>query len=189
MKTAYLLGAGATREDYPLAPLGEGLLDAILRQEPQNETVRAFLASVFDPDAVERHADAANRPRLDDVLTLIDASLSKRSPSPAGLADDQLIAVRDNLIAEIGRAIGRGIGGAEPKTSMDFADFLVKGSSVVISTNYDIVMDNALFYASRMICYGVPIRERVERTGAIPDAPFARSEAHHFKRQEFPPPF
>jgi len=178
--TVYFMGAGATRADYPDIPLMEDLLDQILRTESAHEVLRDFLRRLFGSKCLEPAADVHARPRIDDVFTLIDASLSGRAPSPAGKSPEQLMEIRRLMIAAIGRVIAKTTGAGQGRIATRFARALLDRSSCIISTNYDIVMDNALLERRPgNINYGVPIREAVYRSEGLPAGRF--DEIHHFK--------
>ena len=168
VRTVFFLGAGATRADFATAPLGDEILHAILSAVPAPTAVREFLAALFDESSVAPEAEQEQRPRLDDVLTLIDTCLSGRAPLPGNLSLDELFQGKRLLVAAIGRILDQTLQGSRGRVALRFAQFLRDNPQPVISTNYDIVVDNALVECES-VNYGVPVRSAVGRHGAIPE--------------------
>jgi len=178
--TTYFLGAGATRADYPAIPLMDELLHEIIQSGFAGDLLVTFFADIFGEECVRIGAEATERPRIDDVFTLIDASLSGRAPSPAGRSREHLIEVRRHLIASIGRVIAKAIGEGQGRIARRFARALPEAGTTLLSTNYDIVMDNALLgRASKNVNYGLPVREAVQRRGDLHAGRF--DEMHHYR--------
>ncbi|MBZ5639622.1 MAG: hypothetical protein LAO51_12825 [Acidobacteriia bacterium] len=178
-RTTYFLGAGATKADFPQAPLGDELLHAILVGEHADSLLQNLLASIFDESAVTRDTPSERRPRLDDIFTLVDAYLAGRAPSPGTFRHEDLVAVRKGLVASIGRVIAESLPSPSGPIADRFAAHVDDGRSVIISTNYDIVMDNALFQ-NRNINYGVPVRSAIDSIGGRPNGEFREEDAHYF---------
>jgi hypothetical protein len=179
-QVTYFLGAGATRADYPSIPLMDELLHEILRSGSAESLLKSFLAEIFGPECLRPAAQAQERPRIDDVFTLIDASLSGKAPPPGGKSREVLIEARRHLIASIGRVLAKAIGEDHGRVARKFATSLPEGNTTLISTNYDIVMDNALLERSpKNVNYGVPVREAVHRRGDLIAGRF--DEIHHYR--------
>lgn len=155
--TVYFLGAGATRADFPDAPLGDDLLHAILCSERPDSGLFGFLSSVFDNDLISRKGSRSLRPRLDDVFTLLDANIAGRAPSPAGYPYQAILDVRRSLIARIAAVLDTALGNEEGKSARRFSRAIEGRNAVIVSTNYDIVMDNVLVNGDS-IDYGVTVR-------------------------------
>jgi hypothetical protein len=178
--TVYFLGAGATRADYPSIPLMDELLHEILRSGPADSPLKDLLVEIFGPESLHPAAPSGERPRIDDVFTLIDASLSGEAPSPGGMPPEHLLEARHYLIASIGRVLAKAIGEGHGRIARKFAKGLADGRSALLSTNYDIVMDNALFDRTpRNVNYGFPIREAVHRRSDLIGGRFG--EIHHYR--------
>jgi len=176
----YFLGAGATRADHPNAPLGDELLHQILSDQERDPVLLSFLEDVYPSEVLRQDADATARPRLDDVFTLIDAPLSGRSPAPGTRSSLDLLNVRWRLVAAIGRILKAAFHDIQSPIAPAFAAKLSGTPATIISTNYDLVMDNALFVASRPnLNYGFSVRARVRR-GAVPGLPTRAEEARYF---------
>jgi len=179
-QTVYFLGAGASRADFAEIPLMDDLLDEMLRCGSAPEILLDFLADLFGPECLRSSVEAPPRPRIDDLFTVIDTSLSGRSPSAAGRSREQLMEVRRHLIASIGQSIARSTGAGWGRIATQFARALPERGSCIVSTNYDVVMDNALLERKpRNVNYGVPVREAVYRSDGFPQGRF--DEIHHIK--------
>jgi hypothetical protein len=181
LKTVYFLGAGATRADYPEVPLMGDLLHEIIQTGSAHDLLLAFLEDIFGSQCHDTDADIALRPRMDDVFTLIDASLSGRAPSPDGKSREELAEVRRHLIAAIGRVIARTVGVGRGQTATRFARALPEHSSTILSTNYDLVMDGALLERrpTGNVNYGVSVRDAVYRQDGQREGRF--DEMHHYR--------
>jgi hypothetical protein len=180
-KTVYFLGAGATRADFPQVPLMGDLLHEIIRTGSGHELLLAFLAEVFGSQARHRDADITLRPRIDDVFTLIDVSLSGRASPPARRSFEELAEIRRHLIAAIGRVVALTVGSGEGRTAIRLARALPEYTSTIISTNYDLVMDGALLERRPIgnVNYGVSVREAVYRQDGRFPGRF--DEMHHYR--------
>ncbi len=179
-RTVYFLGAGATRADHPQIPLMDDLLHEIVASGSAEGPLLRFLRDVFGRHGVRLGPGAQAMPRIDDVFTIIDARLSGRAPSPGGRSREELTEIRRHLIASIGQVIARSMDGGHGRVATRFAKLLPEASSAIISTNYDIVMDNALLERQpQNINYGVPIRQAVHRVTGPLGGRF--DEMHHFR--------
>lgn len=183
----YLPGAGATKADFKDVPLGNELLHAILIEKERVEILMEFLETIFDDDCLKPSTPPDLTPRIDDIFTLIDASLTGRAPAPArarplSLADvydlhngaivprletrwppEHLLKVRGALVAAIARVISNSIRDLPSPLAKRFVAGLDARRGTIISTNYDIVMDDALYRAGRLH-YGVAVRMPVKYT-------------------------
>jgi hypothetical protein len=178
-KVVYFLGAGATRADYPHIPLMDDLLHEIVFLHSAASPLLEFLREVFGNHAVLCETRLQSMPRIDDVFTMIDARLSGRAPSPAGRSREQLVDIRRHLIASIGQVIARHIDDGHGRVATRFARALPESGSTIISTNYDVVMDNALLERrTKNVNYGIPIRQAVHRIIGRLEGRF--DELHHY---------
>jgi hypothetical protein len=181
VKTVYFLGAGATRADFSQVPLMGDLLHEIIRTGSAHDPLLAFLEDTFGSQARDPEADADVRPRIDDVFTLIDASLSGRASPPGRRSREELAEVRRHLIAAIGNVIAKTVGPGEGRIATRFARALREYGSTIISTNYDLVMDAALLERrpTGNVNYGVSVREAVYRQDGRRPGRF--DEMHHYR--------
>jgi len=176
----FFLGAGATRQDFPTAPLTDDLLHAILLASAPQDPFPRFLRHVFAETSVAHDGSRELRPRIDDVFTVMDAHLAGRAPAPDHVSLDEVVAARAHLVASIGKVLRDALQSDRlGQVSKRCAERFRELSATVISTNYDIVMDNALANTAN-INYGVAVRMPVERKGGRPER--ARpDEVHHFQ--------
>lgn len=167
MSAVYFLGAGATKADHAAVPLGDELLHVALRDGLVGPPLTEFLQANFEPSQLEPSALENRRPRLDDVFTLIDAATGGRAPFPPGVSPETAPDVRRSLVCAIGTALDRALPGIQSPSAERLARFLKERDGVVISTNYDITMDNAFYIADPPhMNYGVVVRSSVVR-GAL----------------------
>ncbi len=181
MTTLYFLGAGATRADHPNAPLGDDLLHVVLRDGLASQQLLQFLTLVFVSEQVDTQGDRELRPRLDDVFTLLESALAGRAPSPNGMTREALQSVRRDLVAGMAVALERALGEQASPAAERLAAHLRLHPSTVISTNYDIIIDNALLFDDQPnVNYGVALRTAVYR-GVVPGPPVRQDEVRHFR--------
>jgi SIR2-like protein len=175
----YFLGAGATLADYPEAPLMAQLLHCILRSRDQDDFLVEFLGHVFDSEAVHPLSTPEERPRVDDVFTVVDTCLSGKAPFPQEKNRDDFLEARSQIIAGIGQVISEAVREGKGRLAEKLARRSVTArSTTIISTNYDIVMDNALL-ALKNVNYGIPVRSAVHQHGPVPTG--REDEVRHFK--------
>jgi hypothetical protein len=177
MKTVYFLGAGATHADFPAVPLGSGLLHAVLSEPSLPQDLNRLLALVFDRLSVSRGAAESARPRLDDVLTLLETALNDHGPCPQGLSLEEVRSCHRLLLAGIGKILEVALGHASGSLAARLAKLLLGTGSTIVTTNYDIVMDNVLFDRGN-VNYGVSVRSAVRRGGFNADD--REEEVRHF---------
>jgi hypothetical protein len=156
-KTVYFLGAGATKADFPESPMGDELLHRVLADADRDEEVVHFLSGFYDATLLRKETPKERRPHLDDVLTAIEAPLSGRAPWPPAHSREALLTLRWRIYTAIARQVANGAGFGHGSSALALAKHAVQTGSAVISTNYDIVMDNALFHHGN-VNYGVVAR-------------------------------
>ncbi|MGH9869716.1 MAG: hypothetical protein ACREAA_16325 [Candidatus Polarisedimenticolia bacterium] len=177
-RVVYFLGAGATRADYPEIPLGDDLLDAVLRNEDVGKEVSAILSMVFTGSSVEPMAPKASRPRLDDVFTLMDATLSGRAACPVGWAPEKIPRFRRYLVGAMAKVITDSIGGKPAPQAKALIARAREEEAAFISTNYDVAMDTTLHDLNN-VNYGLAIRNHLRFFGPIPDVPGHQDKVRH----------
>ncbi len=176
-RTVYFIGAGATRADFPDAPLGEGLLHKVLASDTSPKSLSAFLARIYEPASITPNAPEHDRPRLDDVLTLLETAINKRAPLPSDLSYEEVVECHRLLLAGIGKTLESALGTVSGSRAGRLADHLLESSATIITTNYDIVFDNVLFDRHN-VNYGVPVRSAVWRVNGHPAD--REDEARHY---------
>ena len=145
----YFLGAGASCVHG--APLTNQILPYALNQMRVSDSrlggVRKFLSNVFslNPEPTED-----DYPSLIDVLSVVDMALDRRENLAHGYDLDRLREVRRSLDYTIFKALEHSLGrvtdGKRPRS--EATSILVKKlnplTSVIISLNYDVIIDIAL---------------------------------------------
>lgn len=160
MNRVFVLGAGATTADYPQAPLLKDLLFEALQgvSDKHSEKIRGFLSRYFF--TLENHA-CLTYPTIQDVLSFIDIGLSDKVYFQLNKKD--LEDVRNSIVYSMARAIEQGLN----QTCIGEANLRlvekVKAEDAIISTNYDIVIDNCfLKQYQNQINYGVKFRQAID---------------------------
>lgn len=147
----YLLGAGASYVHG--APLTNQILPYALTHFPANsgrlQTVRTFLRDVFAFDPGPGVGEESY-PSLVDVLSIVDMALDRREDLARGYDSERLRQVRRALDYAIFKALEHSLGPAtaSERPRSDATHRLVtkmnRASSVIISLNYDVIIDVAL---------------------------------------------
>jgi hypothetical protein len=152
-RTVYILGAGFS------APFGlpaqAGILDLVLDQpdsrfQTEREEVRRFIT-----DAFQVRAEDCSRVSLEDIYTVLDRAYAARD-TVAGLKGDQLLDLQGKLNLLIAAAFESADKKEHRESLKAFVDVLAnyarrRGKSsdpfALISLNWDIVLDHALYQA------------------------------------------
>ncbi len=158
MKKVYFLGAGATKADFPGAPLNDALLkEAMDLGSPKvaraREVLMQFLRIFFPGFSLGK------LPRVEDVLTFLDSNLLNQRFSCKGYGYDEFSRVRAALIYLIGQVFEDKLKKDSKGVTERFVNIL-GDEDVIVSTNYDIVVDNVLKENRHNINYGELIRDR-----------------------------
>lgn len=159
MSKVYFLGAGATKAVSDNAPLNDEILETAL-YEPgfdeileERKEVKAFIKQVF-------HDKRDNIPPLGDVLSFIDFNLRRKTISIKNYYFDDLIRIRNSFIRMIAIVLRNNLKELESSATDDFVS-KISNSDSIISTNYDIVIDNSLLTIKKNGNYGTKIRENI----------------------------
>lgn len=177
MKTVIFLGAGASAADG--APVQSHLLanhfDQI-RNEPvarsADRELVTFFATMFGLDLDVPGWKAEHFPTFEEALGLIDLAIARREsfrdwslPNVASNSG-RLYQVREHLILAMARVIGRQLGSATGRHRELVENLHREGlltDAVFITTNYDLLADNALYephgpWNGSTMDYGVAFR-------------------------------
>lgn len=174
----FFFGAGATKAVAPDAPLGDELLPAILNFTEENDPeinsivhkIHDFIDNFYNRRSIDRNTS----PRIEDVLSLLDLYTKERVSLTRDFRYEDVSELKNDLIFIMCKVLDKELR-KEQCTNIEvvenFADKINKISNpkiTFISTNYDIVLDNALYKLN--ICnYGVIIRTILERERLNPD--------------------
>ena len=159
MSKVYFLGAGATKAVAQGAPLNDEILEKALLEPrydeigDEREEIKTFLENVF-------HNNENNIPRLGDILSFIDFNLYKKIITIKSYNYDDLIKIRNSFIRVIAVVLKNNLENLDSLATDDFVN-KINDSDSIISTNYDIVIDNALLSRLNNTNYGAKIRENI----------------------------
>ena len=164
MSKVYFLGAGATKADCPQAPLLKDLLGLMLHKDISDclkaqTKVREFLSKYFF-DLKDK--DSTQYPLIQDVLSFIDTCLT--SESHLKIDKVNFMDVHQAITYLMWFSIKEGVQRGNGSCISALVDKL-RNEDTVISTNYDIIPDVAIFEKHKkrnVINYGVKFRRNVE---------------------------
>lgn len=170
-KTVIFLGAGASKADG--APLQRELFKSYFRAcedeslnkcyDLKNSSIKAlvdsFFKNFFDMEGDLRHCEY-EFPTFEEALGVLDLAIERNEKYRQGLGN--LYAYRNALIFSMAQAIQfrisastKGIHGESHSRLVDrLYDCIESGDVTFISTNYDIILDNALGSRFDKIDYG-----------------------------------
>lgn len=156
MKRVFFFGAGATKADFPQAPLNNDLLSEALKLRlTQAESAKAKVADFLND--FFHTCDGVALPRVEDILSFLDSNLLNQKYSCRGYGYEEFLKVRASLVYLIGQVFENTLKDNPIGVTKKFCDSLT-GNDVIISTNHDIVVDNALRQERHNVNYGEWIR-------------------------------
>jgi len=167
-RIVFFIGAGFTKAVVDTAPTGtEFLIKAFNPEGPfirdeRVKNVKKFIESTYYPlNGIY--------PNIEDILSLIDYVIQKKEALSKYSLED-VITVRNDLICLIGEVIKSSIENSQGKKrlSRDFiekiSNLLKNGAKIsIITTNYDVIIDNALLEIKQSCNYGVRLRYNIHR--------------------------
>lgn len=159
MPRIYFLGAGATKAIAQSVPLNDEILETALLDSGYDEIseeieeVKTFLKKVF-------HDKKNNIPRLEDILSFIDFNLREKVITIKNYNYDDFIKIRNNFVRLISVVLKNNLENLDSSATENFVNKINESDSI-ISTNYDIVIDNALLFRKNNTNYGVKIRQSI----------------------------
>ena len=156
MRRVFFFGAGTTKADFPEAPLNDELLGEALKislpqAEPAKNKVKGFINDFF------HICRGTALPRVEDVLSFLDSNLLHQKFSCKGYGYEDFVKVRASLVYLIGQLFENTLKDNSKGVMKKFCGILTN-DDLIISTNYDIVADNALREVRRNVNYGEKIR-------------------------------
>ncbi len=143
-KTIYFFGAGASAAEEPAAPTSADLLrGGLSRRDDQYRTLRRFLAGWG-------FADTQQLPYIEELLSILDTCLSKGEPIGQAWSLSELAKCREELVSCIYDFIGDTLdvqanGTKEHSLYRRLLAQAPPESTSLISLNYDLLLDHALF--------------------------------------------
>lgn len=173
MSVVCFIGAGFTKAIADSAPVGNDFLAKAFRPEwgffsnPDVAELRRFLESTYHPLREE-----SDFPRVEDVLSILDFCIRRGRGLNKDFDYDRLVHLRGTLIYLIGRMIQTCFyrPEARPELARTFVREIHKiihqYNFTVISTNYDIVLDNSLLSQAESCNYGIKLRANILLPGS-----------------------
>lgn len=144
-KTVYFLGAGATKDVCEGAPLNRDLVKKALdrfSEEEETKHLKHFINQLF-----KERTD----PTIDNqVWNLLDYIIEQGKVGSSRYNLEEISELRENLLSLIIREIKEALEDAETETYAKFLEAIKESEPSVISTNYDILIDSALY---KIDCY------------------------------------
>jgi hypothetical protein len=181
--TVFIFGAGASKAEN--APTTNGLLKAIL-QELENDgrvcNLVEFLREFFY--AKTDRLDNVVLPTFEEVLSMVDISLSRQEEFSSSLGYERLLTIRDSLIYSIAKVLERTLveGGRLHKLFVKgLFENELEGKAPAISfinLNYDILLDNALF--SLFVSHDYDVDYCIDFRNTVERKPLSPSERRQF---------
>ncbi len=143
-KTIYFFGAGASAAEEPAAPTSIDLLrGGLSRRADQYQTLRSFLAGWGFTDGI-------HLPYIEELLSILDNCLSKGEPIGQSWSLSELAKCREELVSCIYDFIGDTLdvqtnGSKEHSLYRTLLSRAPAEETCLISLNYDLLLDHALF--------------------------------------------
>jgi len=140
-KTVYFLGAGATIAVAPNAPLNVNLVKKALDDFPDSneaKEIKDFIKNLFE--------DRINPPMDNQIWNLLDYIVQEGKSPSSTYSLEQISEIRNSLVNLVIKEFKKSL---NPQLiSIDtykiFVPLIVNSESSIISTNYDIFIDDAL---------------------------------------------
>src|ERR1700726_1808424 len=184
MDTVVFLGAGASKADG--APT-QGELFKKYFQSPDfryvatddvKNTFREFFLSMFNIDVCKANLNTVKFPTFEEVLGILDLAELRRETFKGFDLENMtsnsgsLRHLRNNLVLAMAEAVDSGLRGratAHPELVRNLLSHDLLQRTAFISTNYDILIDNALLELvpnpARQISYGIEFRNPLTPPG------------------------
>lgn len=166
-RIVFFIGAGFTKAVANTAPTGTEFLSkafdhrGLFIRDERVKRVKRFIESTY------YHLNGIY-PNIEDVLSLIDYVIQKKEALSKDYLLEDVITVRNDLIYLIGEVIKSSIENSQGKKRLS-RDFIEKISNLlkndakisIITTNYDVIIDNALLEKKQSCNYGVRLRYKI----------------------------
>ena len=158
-KTVYFLGAGATKDVCENAPLNNDLLEKALRDfagSSEAEQIENFIKELFKR--------RKNPPKDNQIWNLLDYVIQQGKSASPEYNLEKVSDIRDSLIKLVIKEFKKSLPNVYADSYKKFASRAGHESSAIISTNYDILIDNALAEIDSHN-YGAKIRYSIPEDG------------------------
>lgn len=170
----FFIGAGFTKAIANTAPTGAQFLSKAFSgdfiRDPRIKKVKDFIDEIYYPITVSDDPDERNNiPNIEDVLSLIDYSIQNKETLYNKFLYEEIIEIRNNLVYLIGKVIKDTIE-HDGNIKLDLSDDFIKkmkqlmaleNNVSIISTNYDIILDNSLIRVCESCKYGFLLRHNI----------------------------
>jgi NAD-dependent SIR2 family protein deacetylase len=172
----FFIGAGFTKAIANTAPTGAQFLSKAFNpnknfiNDIRIQKVKEFIDEIYYPITVSNNLDIQDIiPTIEDILSLIDYSIQNKETLYNKYLYEDIIEIRNNLIYLIGKVIKDTIE-QDSEIKLYQSDELIekikklidsKNNTSIISTNYDIILDNSLIRICKSCNYGFRLRNNI----------------------------
>jgi len=156
-RIVYFLGAGATKAIAPDAPMNLDLVKKAIEDfdtSQQAKRLNKFIKELYKRD----DAVADNQ-----IWNLLDYIIQQGKSPSSGINLEQIIDLKNDLMSLVIREFNRSLGDGEFSVAKDFIEKVESHKPTIISTNYDLTIDDALQHLRIKHNFGVKIRKTVSR--------------------------
>lgn len=175
----YFLGAGATKALSSQVPLNDEIIVELYKKGARKKyfkvekeicNIKIFLDNIF-------HKEKEVLPRIEDVLSFIDYNLQRKEVASVKYDYEYLANIRNDILKIICEMLKKNLQMFNYPIIDNFVKKLQR-NDVVISTNYDIVIDNVLEDIGN-INYGIKLRKAISfSVNAVNDKVFEEYTKH-----------
>lgn len=151
-KAVYFLGAGATKDVCENAPLNNDLLEKALKDfsdSPEAEEIENFIKHLYK--------GRSTPPKDNQIWNLLDYVIQQRQSACQEYSLEKISYVRDCLIRLLIKEFEKNLKNVDIDSYKKFVSKIRSDKTTIISTNYDILIDNALAEI-KSFNYGAKIR-------------------------------
>lgn len=155
-KVVYFLGAGATKAVAHNAPLNVDLVKKAIEdfsETSEAKRLNGFLKKLYK----ERENPVADN----QIWNLLDYIIQQGKSPSFGINLEQIIDLKNDLMTLVIQEFEKSLGRVSDSTTETFIEKIDPQKSTIISTNYDIIIDDALLDKKYNCNYGVKIRKEV----------------------------
>ncbi len=165
----FFIGNGFTKAIAQTAPTGTeffskafDLHDEFIQDE-RIQKVKEFIDDIYYQTAQNKY------PNIEDVLSLIDYVIQNKDSLSRSYFFEDVVEIKNNLIYLISKVIKDTISKSEVTKTKPSRDFVEKIYALsknnchisIISTNYDIILDNSLLEKGRSCNYEIRLRSSI----------------------------
>jgi hypothetical protein len=156
-KVVYFLGAGATKAIVPNAPMNLDLVKKAI--EDFSDSQEAKRLNKFIKKLYKRE-----NPVVDNqIWNLLDYIIQQGKSPTMGINLEQIIDLKNDLLSLVIREFNKSLVDGEFSVAEAFIEKIKNQKPTIISTNYDLIIDDVLQYSSIRHNFGVKIRQTVSR--------------------------